>query len=202
DQDPHFRIYRKLAADDSVTGVLDATRSYFGTGGYYYLHKAVPFYDQPVAQEVIATPTEAHRYASHIVAGQLLEVTEIRQTQEGIRYLVVRYAEGKPHMEDGRDAGLFGERLPAYIPQATKDSPQGRLVYWDSQGKSTILEAFTRDPEFTEDVLTLWHTQEPTEVMQWKSYQPISVTLDFIRLLAGSNAPQPPIKFNIEFAEP
>ncbi|MGI9230050.1 MAG: hypothetical protein ACR2P9_09360 [Gammaproteobacteria bacterium] len=201
-QDPNFRIYRKLATDDSVTGVLDTTRSYFGTGGYYYLHKAVPFYDQPVSQEVIPTPAEPQRYASHIVASQLLEVTEVRQTQDGIRYLVVRYAEGEPHREDGGDADLFGQRLPGYIPQVTPDAPQGRLVYWDEQGNSTVLQAFTRDLEFTEDVLTLWHTQAPTNVAQWKSYQPISVTLDFIRLLAGPNAPQPPVKFGIEFVEP
>ncbi|MGI9322753.1 MAG: hypothetical protein ACR2PJ_04130, partial [Pseudomonadales bacterium] len=202
DQDPHFRIYRKLAADDTMTGVLDASRSYFGTGGYYYLHKSVPFYDQPAAWEAITAPTEVHRYASHLVAGQPMEVIERSQTAEGVNFLVVRYAEGEPRRDDGQDADRFGLRLPAYVPQITKDAPQGRLVYWDEQGQSTILQAFTRDMEFTEDVLTLWHTQAPTEVMQWKSYQPISVTLDFIRLLAGSSAPTPPVKFNIEFAEP
>ena len=40
-----WEIYRDLATNDSVKGVLHLGDPYFNTPGYYYLHKKVPFYD-------------------------------------------------------------------------------------------------------------------------------------------------------------
>ena len=45
DQDPVFPAYRYLAGAPGVTGVWQVDRAYFDLPGYYYLHRAIPFYD-------------------------------------------------------------------------------------------------------------------------------------------------------------
>ena len=45
DQDPIFAVYRHLARTPGVTAVWQIDRPYFNLPGYYYLHRAIPFYD-------------------------------------------------------------------------------------------------------------------------------------------------------------
>ena len=44
-QDPIFAIYRHLARAPGVAAVWQVDRHYFNLPGYYYLHRAIPFYD-------------------------------------------------------------------------------------------------------------------------------------------------------------
>ena len=192
-QDPHFRIFRKLAADDSVEGVLEATRPYFGTGGYYYLHRAAPFYDAASWRELFSSPEEVRRYVSHIVAGPLLRVEEARGGPNGV-FLTAR------HPDSGTDeggGGVIGVGLPAFVP----DAELGKLVYWDQEGKSAALDAFERDEEFSGGDFTLWRAVEPGGVAEWKAHRPISAGLPLARRIVGPDAPEPPQAYGVEFAE-
>ena len=44
-QDPIFAAYRHLARAPGVAAVWQTDRPYFNLPGYYYLHRAIPFYD-------------------------------------------------------------------------------------------------------------------------------------------------------------
>ena len=44
-QDPIFAAYRYLASAPGVYAVWQVDRPYFNLPGYYYLHRAIPFYD-------------------------------------------------------------------------------------------------------------------------------------------------------------
>ncbi len=46
DQDPAFAAYRYLAAASEVSSVWHVDRFYHDLPGYYYLHRAIPFYDR------------------------------------------------------------------------------------------------------------------------------------------------------------
>ena len=45
DRDPIFEAYRYLARAPGVAAVWQVDRPYFNLPGYYYLHRAIPFYD-------------------------------------------------------------------------------------------------------------------------------------------------------------
>ncbi len=66
--DPIFAAYRYLARAPGVGAVWQADRPYFQLPGYYYLHRAIPFYDAFTGRGVnrdLATVTAS---VSHIVA--------------------------------------------------------------------------------------------------------------------------------------
>ena len=196
--DPHFEIYRALAADDSVEGVLDATRPYFGTGGYYYLHHSAPFYDGASWRELFSSPGDARQYVSHVVAGPLLEVVEARRGTGGGTFLAARFAGEDSESEDSESGGgLFGVGLPAFIP----DGKLGRLVYWDQAGESVSLDDFELDAELSGDEYTVWRAREAGEVVEWKNHRPISAGLPQARRIVGADAPTPPKSYGVEFAE-
>ena len=192
--DPHFRIMRALSADDSVLGVLDSTRPYFGTGGYYYLHREVPFYDGASWRELFSSPADARRYVSHVIAGPLLEVEEARIGAGG-PFLAARFpaAEGEEELA----GGLFGVGLPAFVP----DAELGRLVYWDQAGESATLDDYELDSELSGEDFTVWRAREAGEVLDWARYQPISAGLPLARRIVGPEAPEPPKAYGVEFAE-
>ena len=219
DRDPHFAAFRKLAADDSVEGVMAATRPYFGLGGYYYLHRAVPLYDAASWRELFP-PLQARRYASHIIAGPPLIVEEARRGESGM-FLVARkpgeseLASGTESESDSgsgdSDSGsgdakgtggvgefvLFGVGLPAFVA----DAESGRLVYWDQRGESAVLDAFELDADVGGGEITLWRAKSPGGVAEWKSHRPISAGLPQARRIVGPDAPEPPQKYGVEFAE-
>ncbi|MGR3913543.1 MAG: hypothetical protein OD918_03290 [Gammaproteobacteria bacterium] len=70
-QDPMFTVMRHLAARDDVRGVFyfAGQTPYFRTGGYYYLHHAVPFYSAHTWGEARRhrPGAGAQEFVSHIV---------------------------------------------------------------------------------------------------------------------------------------
>ncbi|MCY4484171.1 MAG: hypothetical protein OXC12_14980 [Spirochaetaceae bacterium] len=67
-QDPIFAAYRYLARAPGVEAVWQVDRPYYNTPGYYYLHRAIPFYDAFTGGGInrgLATVTAS---VSHLVA--------------------------------------------------------------------------------------------------------------------------------------
>ncbi len=72
-QDPIFATYRYLASAPGVSAVWQVDRPYFNLPGYYYLHRAIPFYDANTRRLIFADQekTEVEAIAasvSHIVS--------------------------------------------------------------------------------------------------------------------------------------
>ena len=72
-QDPIFAAYRYLASAPGVAAVWQVDRPYFNSPGYYYLHRAIPFYDVKRVRLIFADQekTELEAIAasvSHIVS--------------------------------------------------------------------------------------------------------------------------------------
>ena len=67
-QDPIFAAYRHLAQAPGVQGVLQTDRPYHGLPGYYYLHRAIPFYDAFTGQRIIRDMGRAPAFVSHVVS--------------------------------------------------------------------------------------------------------------------------------------
>ena len=72
-QDPIFAAYRYLASASRVTAVCQVDRPYINLPGYYYLHRAIPFYDADTGRLIFADQerTELEAIASsvsHIVS--------------------------------------------------------------------------------------------------------------------------------------
>ena len=53
-QDPIFAAYRYLASASGVSAVWQVDRHYFNSPGYYYLHRAIPFYDAKTGSLIFA----------------------------------------------------------------------------------------------------------------------------------------------------
>ena len=53
-QDPIFAAYRYLASAPGVSAVWQVDRPYFNLPGYYYLHRAIPFYDANTGRLIFA----------------------------------------------------------------------------------------------------------------------------------------------------
>ena len=72
-QDPIFAAYRYLAGTPGVFAVWQIDRPYFNSPGYYYMHRAIPFYDANTGRLIFAdqekTEVEAITASvSHIVS--------------------------------------------------------------------------------------------------------------------------------------
>ena len=72
-QDPIFAAYRYLASAPGITAVCQVDRPYINLPGYYYLHRAIPFYDADTGRLIFAEQerTELEAIAasvSHIVS--------------------------------------------------------------------------------------------------------------------------------------
>ena len=72
-QDPIFAAYRYLASAPEVSAVWQVDRPYFNLPGYYYLHRAIPFYDANTGHLIFADPKkievdEISASVSHIVS--------------------------------------------------------------------------------------------------------------------------------------
>ena len=72
-QDPIFAAYRYLADAPQVSAVSQVDRPYFNLPGYYYLHRAIPFYDVNTGRLIFADQEkveveEIASAVSHIVS--------------------------------------------------------------------------------------------------------------------------------------
>lgn len=67
-QDPIFAAYRYLARAPGVLGVWQVDRPYFNLPGYYYLHRAIPFYDAYSGREINKGLEITAASVSHIVS--------------------------------------------------------------------------------------------------------------------------------------
>ncbi len=76
-QDKIFEVYRYLADDPSVKGVLENNNHYFNGAGYYYLHQSVPYYPANHVWQRFFTPNDISKHVSHIVmdSGSTIEGT-------------------------------------------------------------------------------------------------------------------------------
>jgi hypothetical protein len=54
--DPAFAAYRALSSNDEVEAVLDLTRNWHGSPGYYSLHRDVPLYTRGDLRRGVITP--------------------------------------------------------------------------------------------------------------------------------------------------
>ncbi|MGI9251173.1 MAG: hypothetical protein ACR2PR_08245 [Pseudohongiellaceae bacterium] len=199
DHDTHFRIYRQLAADDSVEGVLDATHYHFTTAGYYYLHRAVPYYDMTIV-ELFAPPAEVphYKYVSHIISKLPMEVGDVPRDETGV-YLVARFVE---RSDEDDDPGWMRVSLPAYVLTQTPEMTPPRLVYWDRDGQPTPMDSFEEDEAYGDEEYIVFRTTEPGQVVPWKRYQPTAPgVLEMARRLLGPDTPPPPPFYGVEFVE-
>ena len=72
-QDPIFAAYRYLASAPGVAAVWQVDRPYFNLPGYYYLHRAIPFYDANTGRLIFADQERTELEAivasvSHVVS--------------------------------------------------------------------------------------------------------------------------------------
>ena len=68
EQDPIFAAYRYLARAPGVLGVWQVDRPYYNLPGYYYLHRAVPFYDAFSGRVINKDMETIAASVSHIVS--------------------------------------------------------------------------------------------------------------------------------------
>jgi len=186
--DPGLQLYRRLSEDDTVHGLLDASAEYETTGGYYYLHRAIPFYDRVMWNKVAGDHAPAD-YFSHIItrtsAGGGHDVTAREVNGNTVRVLKTDYGH---------------ERYPAFIA----DSDSGELVYWSNPSSRRPQPDYVMVDQAGD--LVLWKRQPAHPVKQWRGYQ-ISTfsspdTVDFLqRIIFGHELPDPPPHHGIAFVD-
>ena len=69
-QDPVFAAYRYLARAPGVTAVWQVDRPYYNLPGYYYLHRAIPFYDAFTGRGVSHNLPTISASVSHLLSAQ------------------------------------------------------------------------------------------------------------------------------------
>ena len=69
EQDPIFAAFRYLARAPGVLSVWQADRPYYNLPGYYYLHRAIPFYDAFSGRVINKDMETIAASVSHIVSG-------------------------------------------------------------------------------------------------------------------------------------
>lgn len=179
-QDSKFRIYRQLAASDKLQGLIDFSGEYSATGGYYYLGRAVPFYDA-ISYWKLTNPTNPHQYASHIITNRSSKLQKIVSVK------------GKLLLKT--EAGLI--RLPIFI----EDQNKKQLLYWQADGKLHKLTQFTIKERFNGKILWHRHNRQPTQ--NWHNYKVIAISPDWgeIARQADKSLPKPPPKYGIRFID-
>lgn len=180
-QDSMFPAYRHLSEDDSVRGVIDSSRPYLNTGGYYYLHHTIPFYTHYTWQQV-GQGHDAAPYASHIitkpsVAGDL--VIDIKDKAGRQKYKALKTTNGN-------------ERIPIFIG----DADSGQLVYWSANGERHPQANYVATEQFGE--LVIWRNTSGQPVKRWRHYR-VTSTADFEDTLKSVFDRAPPTRYGIEF---
>lgn len=180
-QDPMFALYRRLGADSEVRGVADFTRPYFNTGGYYYLHHPVPFYDGHSWGVIADGDISAH--VSHIITNETVN------------------AGGEVSAVRGRDGQIVQilQTDDGAVPLPVFATENGRLTYWNKLGEKRVLDGFESD--LRADDFVLWKHKTSAPVREWRDYEIIAAGgLEKVaEIISGGNAPLPPEKYGIVF---
>ena len=127
-RDPVFSVYRHLAESPAVSGVWHEDRAYHDTPGYYYLHRAIPFYDANTGRHLFLDGREVdmrmiRASVSHVVTadpGTVLPGYSVERTFGDIRILrrdgeetgVRRWREYAPTIDDGVFTGVMRRLYP------------------------------------------------------------------------------------------
>ena len=184
-QDTTFPLYRYLSAQESMRGLLDSTRVYSNSAGYYYLHKKVPFYTYG-SWRFHFPPSQITENVSHIITGAPVKVRGFHKLPSGELGIKTTI----------RDSVLVGT-LPSFI----NDAEQNKIVYWDERGEPTLMKDFVPATNFGN--LHVWKKKKDVPVTDWKEYR---VTVDDeamrqeIETAFGDDAP-PPAKNIIELVQ-
>ena len=186
--DPSLQLYRRLSEDDAVRGVLDASQIYATSGGYYYLHRKIPFYDRLVWRDVVDVDRDPAYYASHIIT---------RTSAGGGRSVPVRdIATGEPGHALETDHGY--ELFPILIG----DSDSGELVYWSTPDRRQPQPGYTKVAQVGD--LILWHNRTAPPPKPWRDHeiytfsQPASIK--FLQKRFGALLLPPP-HYGIDFTD-
>ena len=187
DQDPMFNAYRTANRDPALQGLLDLSRAYFNTGGYYYIHREVPFYQLSAIRTVEGMAAgDIRRYVTHIVATGPNEVGLLGELSDEEKTPVLQ---------------IDGEfRL---LPMIVHRAETGTLVFVDRNGGSKTLDGF----ELIEDYgdLTLWASVDrESPVRKWRQYRLFpdnEYRQDTIRKILGDRTPPPVPDQGLQFAE-
>ena len=144
-QDPIFAAYRYLAQAPGVAAVWQMDRPYFNLPGYYYLHRAIPFYDANTGRLIFADQEKAKveeiaASVSHIVSAD--PVTSIpgysvKKTFGTIRILrrdadepaIRLWQEYTPTLK----TGVFGEIARKLYPDAPALPPNEGIRFIDEK---------------------------------------------------------------------
>ncbi|MDE0305472.1 MAG: hypothetical protein OXI87_11430 [Albidovulum sp.] len=187
EQDPIFEAYRMLSGDPNFRGLLDITRGYFNTGGYYYLHRHVPFYQSTALRQIEGISAENLRnYVSHIVATSASEIGRIGRLRDDESTAVLEI-DGKFRI------------LPAIVHRGET----GRLVYVGREGGSEVLEGWELTADWGE--VTLWSSDDrESPVRRWKEYKIFPDNegrQDTMKQILGERTPPPVPLYGIRFAD-
>jgi hypothetical protein len=179
-QDPVFDLYGKLANDDSVHGVLDLTRSYFNTGGYYYLNRHIPFYDISSWRDLIV-PEKTSDYASHIISNSAFVPENTGVSEQGVPFLKT-------------DKGNI--RLPTFI----FNGKTKKITYWDNRGQEIVLDDYELLQQ--DETTALWKNIN-TPTRDWEDYHIIAAggLEGVMQRIFRDNIPQVPPRYGVKFKD-
>ncbi|MDD9875047.1 MAG: hypothetical protein OXU22_05865 [Gammaproteobacteria bacterium] len=187
-RDPSLQLYRRLSESDAVSGVLDASQIHATSGGYYYLHHKIPFYDRHVWRGIADVDLSPEHYASHIIT----TTTPGGGSPANVRDTVT----GQPAHALRTDYGY--ELFPILIG----DSDSGELVYWSTPERRQPQPGYTKVEQAGD--LILWHNRNAPPSMPWRDYviYPFSEprALEFLQIRFGTrDIRRPPPNWGIDF---
>ena len=144
-QDPIFSAYRYLASAPGVSAVWQVDRPYFNLPGYYYLHRAIPFYDSNTGRLIFADQEEIELEAitsavSHILTADpntSVPGYSVEKTFGTIR--ILRRDADEPAIREWREyaptiaGGSFTEVLRQLYPDAPAPPPNSGIRFADER---------------------------------------------------------------------
>ena len=142
-QDPIFAAYRYLASAPEVSSVWQVDRHYSNLPGYYYLHRAIPFYDSRTGRLIFANPKkmqmeEIAASVSHIVSADSATFVpgySVEKTFGTIR--ILRRDADEPAIRSWQEytptiaAGTFTEVVRQFYPGAPAPPPNSGIRFAD-----------------------------------------------------------------------
>ena len=142
-QDPIFAAYRHLANSTEVSSVWQVDRPYFNLLGYYYLHRAIPFYDANTIRLIFAGKERMELEAlaasvSHIVSANpaiSIPAYSVEKTFDNIR--ILRRDADEPAIRTWREyaptitGGTFTKLVRQLFPDSPTPPPNSGIRYAD-----------------------------------------------------------------------